>query len=311
MGEKTQREGPEVPRGPEVNAKISAAILGAALLVIGARGQAGAAEAPPPAQPRQGMAISVVTAKDSCFIDTLKLPGRIVAREEVLVRPDVEGLQISRVIVEDGATVTSGEALAQLVRPEWIPGTPTKATLSAPASGILAYHRLAAGMFVSPRGEAVFRIIRDGEMELLVEAPLGALAKIEPGQPARVTFLDETELTGTIRAILPGIAPQTQLGTARIKLRSSSGARVGVFATAAIDVGRSCGATIPLSAVLYSPQGAIVQVVRNDRIETRPVTTGLFGGHDVEIRDGLAIGDTVVARAGAFLREGDPVRPVP
>ncbi len=257
------------------------------------------------------MAVSVVTAKDSCFIDTLKLPGRIVARDDILVRPEADGLQIGQILVEDGATVKSGEPLAQLVRPEWIPGTPTKATLSAPAAGILAYHRLAVGMFVSPRGEPVFRIIRDGEMELVIEAPLGALAKLEPGQPARITFLDETELVGTIRDILPEIVPQTQLGRARIKLLSSAGARVGAFATAAIDVGRSCGTTIPLSAVLYGPRGAIVQVVRNDRIQTRQVTTGLFAGPDVEIRSGVATGDRVVARAGAFLREGDLVRPMP
>jgi hypothetical protein len=31
---------------------------------------------------------------------------------------------------------------------------------------------------------------------------------------------------------------------------------------------------------------------------------------EVEIRDGVSEGDIVVARAGALLREGDPVRPV-
>jgi hypothetical protein len=36
----------------------------------------------------------------------------------------------------------------------------------------------------------------------------------------------------------------------------------------------------------------------------------LFWGGQVEIRDGLQEGDIVVARAGALLREGDPVRPV-
>jgi hypothetical protein len=30
----------------------------------------------------------------------------------------------------------------------------------------------------------------------------------------------------------------------------------------------------------------------------------------VEIREGLSEGETVVARAGALLREGDPVRPI-
>jgi len=37
---------------------------------------------------------------------------------------------------------------------------------------------------------------------------------------------------------------------------------------------------------------------------------GLMSAGQVEIREGIAEGDIVVARAGALLREGDPVRPV-
>ena len=46
------------------------------------------------------------------------------------------------------------------------------------------------------------------------------------------------------------------------------------------------------------------------RIETRRVETGLMAAGQVEIKEGLVEGDIVVARAGALLREGDPVRPV-
>jgi HlyD family secretion protein len=53
-----------------------------------------------------------------------------------------------------------------------------------------------------------------------------------------------------------------------------------------------------------------VQVVRRHRIETRRVEVGLMSGGQVEIREGLNDGDIIVARAGALLREGDPVRPV-
>jgi hypothetical protein len=35
-----------------------------------------------------------------------------------------------------------------------------------------------------------------------------------------------------------------------------------------------------------------------------------MSGGQVEIRRGIEEGDTVVTRAGALLREGDPVRPV-
>ena len=55
---------------------------------------------------------------------------------------------------------------------------------------------------------------------------------------------------------------------------------------------------------------AVVQVVKRDRVETRRVETGLMAAGQVEIREGIAEGDIVVARAGALLREGDPVRPV-
>jgi len=67
---------------------------------------------------------------------------------------------------------------------------------------------------------------------------------------------------------------------------------------------------VPLTAILYSTAGTVVQVIRSGRVETRRVEIGLMSAGQVEIRDGVAEGDIVVARAGALLREGDPVRAV-
>jgi hypothetical protein len=77
-----------------------------------------------------------------------------------------------------------------------------------------------------------------------------------------------------------------------------------------IKTGQSCGLSVPLTAVLYGPAGTVVQVVRRARIETKRVELGLMFGAQIEIREGLQEGDVVVARAGALLREGDPVRPI-
>ncbi len=80
---------------------------------------------------------------------------------------------------------------------------------------------------------------------------------------------------------------------------------------AQVTTGKSCNnVSVPLTAVLYGSAGTVVQVVRRARVETRRVEVGLMAGGQVEIRDGLQEGDVVVARAGALLREGDPVRPV-
>ena len=76
-----------------------------------------------------------------------------------------------------------------------------------------------------------------------------------------------------------------------------------------IVASNSCNVSIPLSAVLYGGDTAVVAVVRNDRIEMRQIAVGLMAEGDVEIREGLNEGDLVVAKAAAFFREGDRVRP--
>jgi len=58
------------------------------------------------AQPREGnapdRAVSVTQTKKACFSDNLQVNGVVVPVNEVLVRPDREGLQISQVLVEPG-----------------------------------------------------------------------------------------------------------------------------------------------------------------------------------------------------------------
>src|SRR2546430_13890775 len=93
------------------------------------------------------------------------------------------------------------------------------------------------------------------------------------------------------------------ISTTRRLLVNSSG-------RAQIKPGQSCGVSVPLTAILYGTAGTVVQVVRRARVETRRVETGLMSAGQVEITSGIAEGDTVVARAGALLREGGPVRAV-
>ena len=62
--------------------------------------------------------------------------------------------------------------------------------------------------------------------------------------------------------------------------------------------------------MLYGTGGPVVQVVRDNRVETRRVNVGLVTGGRTEIRDGVSEGETVIARAGAFFRDGDRVRAI-
>jgi multidrug efflux pump subunit AcrA (membrane-fusion protein) len=255
------------------------------------------------------LAVTVTTAKQMCFVDTLQVTGVLVPRNEILVRPEREGLQIADVLVEPGASVTNGQALARLVSPEGSKNTGT-VTLQAPASGVVNTVTAVIGTMASPQAPPLFSIVKGGEMELLAEAQGSALSRLAINQTAKVEIIGAGELPGRVRMASTAINPQTQLGTVNVFVGSNPRLRIGAFGRATIDLGRSCNPAVPLSAVLYGSDGTVVQVVRDSRVETKGVTVGLIQAGQAEISEGLAEGEVVVARAGAFLKDGDRVRVV-
>jgi HlyD family secretion protein len=266
------------------------------------------ANAEPRAKASADRAVTVTQTKNMCFSDSLQVTGVLVARNEVLVRPDREGLQVSQVLVEPGADVVLGQVLARLTPPEGQPGG--SVAVQAPAAGVVTAAQAVIGATASARAEPLFRIAARGELELLAEAPVKSLANLAPDQSAKVEILGLGELPGKVRLASIAINPMTQLGQVRLLIGVDPRLRVGTFGRANIEIGERCNAAVPLSAVLYGPGGTVVQVVRDGRIETRTVTVGLIEEGQAEIREGLAEGEMVVARAGAFVREGDRVRPV-
>ena len=82
------------------------------------------------------------------------------------------------------------------------------------------------------------------------------------------------------------------------------------FARASVETARRQGVLAPLSAILFQPSGAVVQVVRDGVVETRPVQVGLRNGLQAEIGQGLTAGESVVSVSGTFIRGGDKVTPV-
>lgn len=271
----------------------------------------GIAKAEDKAGSSSAMAVTVERAHQECFADTVRVAGTLVPREESLARPDMDGLRITQVSVEDGDAVKQGQVLARLARPEGQPGQgPATATVQAPSAGIVIGSTAQVGAIASLSGPPLFRIVVDGEVELQADVPMVRVDKLKPGQKARVEIAGLGEVPGTLRFIAPDVDMAAQATRVRIFLGHDDQLRVGTFAAAIVDIGTICAPTISLSAVLYGPQGPLVQVVRNNRIETRPVPVGLISADKVQIREGLNEGDLVVVRAGSFLREGDEVRPV-
>jgi hypothetical protein len=177
-------------------------------------------------------------------------------------------------------------------------------------AGLISSSSAVIGAVASAKGEALFSIIARSEFDLVGLVPTQDVAKLAVNQPASIKIIGVGEVEGRVRLIAPTIEPNSQLGRATISVTTNRRLLVNSSARALIKTGQSCGVSVPLTAVLYGSAGTVVQVVRRQRVETKRVEVGLMSGGEVEIRDGLQEGDIVVARAGALLREGDPVRPV-
>ena len=253
-----------------------------------------------------GAAVTVVKARKTCFADTISVSGMLVPREEVSVRPEREGLQISQVLADAGESVTAGQVLARLAPADALQNT---TNVQAPIAGIILKVDATIGTTASIRAAPLFQIVAYGEFELLGELPAKLLSKLSAGQATKINVVGVGEVAGRVRSIAATVDGGTQLGQVRIFIGNDPRLRVGSFARALIVIAQSCNVAIPLSAVLYGPDSAVVAVVRNDRVETRQIVVGLLAEVEAEIREGLAEGDLVVARAGAFFREGDRVRP--
>jgi RND family efflux transporter MFP subunit len=210
--------------------------------------------------------------------------------------------------------VTSGQTLVRLARQEGQDPSAagrSAATLKAPAAGVVVRSSAVVGATASALpGDPLFRIAVDNEIELEAEVPSIHVPVLAAGQTARVQIETSRELSGRVRLPPAAIDARTQLGRARISLERDPSLRLGMFARAEIDAERSCGISVPRSAVEYRTEGPRVQIVRENMVETRVVRVGFHSDMSTEIREGLREGDMVVANAGSSLRDGDKVQPI-
>src|SRR5690349_1211832 len=279
-----------------------AALLAAALLA--AQPALAAGEDQPEGAPR-GPAVTVLKAAKYCFNNNVEVSGIVLAREETSVRPERFGAKVTEIMADAGDTVTAGQVLARLTPPEG-----GSITVQAPVAGLISSSSAQIGAMAGAKGEALFSIVNRSEYDLVGMVPVKDIAKLQVGQSARIKIIGAGDVDARVRRIAPTIEPNSQLGQVFIGITPARRFLVNSSGRALIKTGQSCGIAVPLTAILYGSAGTVVQVIRRARVETRRVETGLMAAGQVEIKEGLQEGDIVVARAGALLREGDPVRPV-
>ena len=181
-----------------------------------------------------------------------------------------------------------------------------QATLRAPVSGLIISRSVTKGQIVSA-GTEMFRMVRDGRLELDAQVPETELALVRAGQSATISSDQVGQTGGRVRIVTPEVNAENRLGVARIALSGTGGFRPGMFAKARIDVGAQPTITVPTAAVLYRENRAGVFVLTADsHARFQPVSV-LSRTADRTSVSGLAAGSRVVVDGAGFLGDGDRV----
>jgi RND family efflux transporter MFP subunit len=215
----------------------------------------------------------------------------------------------SRVATRDAARARVAVARAQLAESQALIG---RLDVRAPAAGLVLTRAVEAGQIVSSGSQALFRIAKDGEMEMQARLAEQDLARLAIGRPAQVTPVGSTRsYAGRIWQMSPVIDATSRQGVVRIAIPYDAGLRPGGFASAVITSGSIDQPLLPQSAVMSDDTGNFVYVVdAGNKVVRRPVKTGQVADNGVSIQSGLDGTERVVVSAGAFLNVGDVVTPI-
>jgi len=200
------------------------------------------------------------------------------------------------------AAALLAEARARLARAE----------VRAPADGVILTRNVEVGQTASPGGEALFRLSEGGAVELRGQVPEQDLPSLKVGQGVNVLLTGSTRIyPGRVRLLGAVIDPTTRLGMVRVALDADQNLRPGAFARAEVTVSNAERAVLPQTAVLTDDLGSYVFVVdAQNKVVRRAVRVSGMVQNGVTIAGGINSEERVIATAGAFLQEGELVRPI-
>lgn len=303
-------EGDRVVKG-QVLARLSRETLDAQMaqsLATQARAEASIAQA----KSQIGQWEATVAQKQSAYARAQSLRRDGVTTDAALdnATADARTSQAQLNVGRDGLRVAEAEVTSILALRQELAVRISRTEVKAPEGGIVSRRAARIGAVAAGMGEAMFRIIARSDIELEAEVPELRLAKLRPGQSATITIGDVVSLNGKVRIVSPEVEKASRLGKVRIAVEKHDSLRIGAFARGEIEVARRIAVALPLSAVLYDAKGPYVQGVRDGMVFAIPIKTGLTVDGQIEIVSGVFEDETIIARAGAFLHDGDKVRTV-
>jgi RND family efflux transporter MFP subunit len=182
--------------------------------------------------------------------------------------------------------------------------------LRAPINGIINAKYVEVGGYLAP-GTRLFEIVDISRLKLVVNVPESQVVQLKVGQkvPVSTNVYPELKYEGTISFIAAkGDASLNYPVEIEVPNVTGHQLKAGMFGTASFGLApQAPQLMIPRAAFFDGISSNTIYVFANGKAEHRLVVPGAVIGEQVQIREGLKEGETVIISGQINLKDGTPV----
>jgi membrane fusion protein (multidrug efflux system) len=187
-----------------------------------------------------------------------------------------------------------------------------KTTIAAPFAGVVSAKQVSAGDVIAP-GASLFTVVNPSTMRLEASVPADQLSAVHQGAPVTFTVngYPGRRFTGRVTRINPVADPTTRQVRIIVSLPNQGNVLVGgLFADGQVSSETRNSAVVPVGAVDERGVRPFVMRIKGGVVQKAEVELGIRDAatETVEIRSGVAPGDTILLGAARGLSAGTPVK---
>lgn len=247
--------------------------------------------------------IRVATASPGVIHEELSLPGEVKMNENAMghVSPRFDGV-VTKISIRLGDKVKKGEVLAEMESNETL--RPFK--LTAPIDGtVIAFH-ITPGESLAA-GDVAYTVADTSTVWVDLRVYQRDLPKVHRGQTIRLSAGHEyPEAEGKVSYVGPVVDETSRTGFIRSVMSNSQGHfRPGLFVIGNVLLDEyQFSVVVPRSAVHTMDKASVIFVQSDEGAgyEAQPVRIGRGDTKNVEVIEGLELGQQYVSQGGFFLK---------
>jgi len=184
--------------------------------------------------------------------------------------------------------------------------------IRAPFSGKIGLRQVSEGAYIS-MGQSLVNLVQVRPLKIEFEVPEIYASRIQKGMPLKAFSSSSSD---TLIASIYAYESSIDAGNRNLKVRAICETKAfnlvpGSYLSISLELNETRGAIlIPTEAVIPELNGQKVFVVKDGKIKSQVVNTGLRRANDIQILSGLVLGDSILLTGILQAREGMPVQPI-